>query len=89
MKVLGKVQDISHDGKLIIKSTIAPITGSLIFDNKKRCIGRIKRVFGPVNAPYITVEPADESTLLKMIGKQVYIEGVDKNAKGKRRHRRN
>jgi len=89
MRVLGKVQDISHDGKLIIRGTTTPATGSLIFDNKRRCIGKIRRIFGPVNAPYIIVEPADDTILLRAIGKQVYIKGVDNNGKGKRRHRRN
>lgn len=89
MKVLGTIQEIACDGKLIVRGEITPPSKAKVVDNRKRSLGRVRRVFGPVDSPYISVEPTGEISLIGLIGKQVYVEGVDDNGKGKRRHRRN
>jgi rRNA processing protein Gar1 len=89
MKVLGTVQEIACDGKMIVRGIIAPPPRSIVVDNRKRTLGRVRRVFGPVDTPYISIDITKENNLIGMIGKKVYIEGVDDNGKGKRRHRRN
>jgi len=88
MKVLGTVQEIACDGRMIVRGDGTPPPRARVVDNRKRPLGRVRRVFGPVSSPYISVETTDEINLMGMIGKQVYFEGVDDNGKGKRRHRR-
>ena len=85
MKLLGVVQDLSHDGRLIIKSKFAPMKGAVVRDNLKARVGRVVRVFGPVRSPYVAVEPEEEMKTLAILGREVYIEEGD-HGKGKRRN---
>ena len=89
MKVLGTIQEIACDGSMIVRGSMAPPNRSKVVDNRKRTLGRVRRVFGPVDTPYISIDTTGDISLIGMIGKKVYIEGVDDNGKGKRRHRRN
>jgi len=88
MKFLGSVQEVSFDGKLIVRGAFAPQTRARITDNRQKPVGRVVRVFGPVSSPYVTVEPVGELSLLSAVGKQVYVEEVEEYAKTKGRDRR-
>jgi RNA-binding protein len=88
MKLLGVVQDIGFDGKLIVRGSFAPGFRDRVVDNRSKPLGFVRRVFGPVDSPYIMVEPTGRSNLLAAVGKQVYVEEVGHYAKGKRRDRR-
>ncbi|WP_148285444.1 H/ACA ribonucleoprotein complex subunit GAR1 [Candidatus Methanomassiliicoccus intestinalis] len=89
MKFLGTVSKINYDGKLIVRGSFAPNPRDRIVDNRNKPVGQVGRVFGPVDSPYILVRPNGKGGMLSLIGKQVYIEEVTYNAKGKRRDRRN
>jgi len=88
MRLLGEVQEVTFDGKLIVRGVFAPQPRDRVMDNKKKPLGRVARVFGPVKAPYISVEVSGGSNLLSAIGKQVYIEGVEEHGKGDKRRGR-
>jgi len=85
MKFLGEVQEVAYDGKLIVKGVFAPQPRDAVLDNRKRPIGRVVRVFGPVAGPYVSVEVPGGQNLLSAVGKQVYIEGVEERGKGSKR----
>lgn len=89
MKFLGTVSKINYDGKLIVRGSFAPNPRDRIVDNRNKPVGQVGRVFGPVDSPYILVRPNGKGGMLSLIGKQVYIEEVTYNAKGKRRDQRN
>ena len=74
MRLLGVVQDLSHDGKLIVKARFAPRTRETVRDNVKAEIGRVAKVFGPVRAPYVAIEPRKELKTLAVLGKEVYVQ---------------
>ena len=82
MNYLGEVQEVTFDGKLIVKSVLAPRARDRVVDNRRRPIGRVVRVFGPVSGPYVSVEVSGEDSLLSAIGKKVYVEGVEERGKG-------
>jgi RNA-binding protein len=88
MKYLGEVQEVSFDGKLIVKGVCAPQPREKVTDNRRRPIGRVVRVFGPVAAPYVSVEVTGDHSLLAAVGKQVYVEGVEELGKGGKRRSR-
>ena len=88
MKVLGTVQEIAYDGKLIVRGAITPRPRARVVDNRKRVLGSVRRVFGPIDSPYISVETTGDHSLMSIIGKQVYVEGVEGHGKGKGRYRR-
>jgi rRNA processing protein Gar1 len=48
-------------------------------------VGVVRRVFGPVSCPYITVTPIEKSVLVNISGKKVYFERVTQHGKNKRR----
>ena len=85
MKLLGVVQDISHDGKLIVKARFAPRKNTIVQDNLKVNMGRVSRVFGPVRSPYVSIQPVKDMKTLAVLGKEVYVSEEGDHAKGKRR----
>lgn len=85
MRLLGVVQDISHDGKLIVKARFAPRIKEVVRDNLKSEVGRVSKVFGPVRAPYVAIEPRKDMKTLAVLGKEVYVQQERENGKGKRR----
>ena len=86
MRLLGVVQDISHDGKLIVKARFAPRIKEIVRDNLKGEIGRVSKVFGPVRSPYVAIEPRNEQRTLAVLGKEVYVQEEGDHGKGKRRN---
>jgi rRNA processing protein Gar1 len=84
LRLLGVVQDISHDGKLIVKARFAPKSGEIIRDNVKAEIGRVVKVFGPVRSPYVAIEPRNGQKTLAVLGKEVYVQEEREYGKGKR-----
>ncbi len=83
MQLLGNVQEVTVDGRLVVRATFTPKLKEAVFDNRKRPLGRIVRIFGPVGSPYVTVEPIGDAGLLSAVGRQVYIEGVENHGKQK------
>jgi len=85
VQLLGVVQDISHDGRLIVKARFAPNPRAIVRDNLKGEVGRISKVFGPVRSPYVAIEPRKELKTLAVLGKEVYVQQERENGKSKRR----
>lgn len=83
MQFLGNVQEVTVDGRLVVRATFTPKLKEAVFDNRKRPLGRIVRIFGPVDSPYVTVEPTGDTSLLTVAGRQVYIVGVENHGKQK------
>jgi len=83
MQFLGNVQEVTVDGKLVVRASFTPKLKEAVFDNRKRPLGRIVRIFGPVESPYVTVEPTGDTSLLSVTGKQVYIDGVENHGNQK------
>lgn len=73
MKKLGTVQDLSFRGDLLVRASFAPSPDARVLDARGRPLGHVKRVFGPVAAPYLAVKPVRE-TNLRLIGSPVYVE---------------
>ncbi|MBU0623584.1 MAG: Gar1/Naf1 family protein [Candidatus Thermoplasmatota archaeon] len=86
LRLLGVVQDISHDGKLIVKARFAPNLKEFVRDNLKGEVGRVSKIFGPVRSPYVAIEPRKELKTLAVLGKEVYVQQERENGKGKRRN---
>ena len=86
MDFLGVVEDVSHDGNIIVRGTATPEYGNIVYDSGRRKIGSVKRVFGPVGSPYISVTPADRSVLTDISGNKVYFEKGAQHGKNKRRN---
>ncbi len=56
---------------MIIKTTNLPRIGDDAVDENLKKIGRVLDVFGPVNAPYVTVRPSVENPT-RFINQPVY-----------------
>lgn len=84
MRLLGVVQDISHDGKLIVKARFAPEARQIVRDNLKGEVGRVTKVFGPVRSPYVAIDPRKDLKTLAVLGKEVYVQQEREHGKGKR-----
>ena len=63
MDYLGEVETVTHDGKIVVRAITAPEVNVGVFDSHERKIGTVKRVFGPVDSPYVTVAPTAKGDL--------------------------
>jgi rRNA processing protein Gar1 len=88
MDFLGKVKEVTADGRLIVQCPDTPEIGEPVFDADQNKVGIIKRVFGPVSGPYASIEPKAVATD-KMKGTYLYTRGGNKRGKDKGRCRRN
>jgi rRNA processing protein Gar1 len=88
MEILGKVKEITPDGRLIVQCPDTPEIGEPVFDADQNRIGVVKRVFGPVSGPYASVETKAVATD-RMKGTDLYTRGGNKRGKDKGRSRRN
>ncbi len=85
MEILGIVEEITCDGRMIVRCNELPDIGAAVFDRRQTRLGSVGRVFGPVDGPYASVTPEGGPA---KIGTETYYRGNKQNAKGKRRNRR-
>ncbi len=85
MEQLGIVEEITCDGRYIIRCTTVPEIGDLVFCKDEK-LGTISRIFGPVNDPYVSVNPFKGVSANK--GCMTFFKGRKHDGKGKRRNRR-
>jgi len=88
-KRLGVVENIAHDGNLLVRSDFAPARGTDVMDKRHRPLGRVVRVFGPVKEPFVTVRPVAPASL-SLVGADVFVgEGnhaEQEDRRGRRSH---
>lgn len=89
MELLGIVEDVIADGRAIVIGKSLPDINSTVFDQRERKVGKIKRIFGPVDEPYITVIVDDKETVQYLKNKPLYYTKGTQNGKNKGRNRRN
>lgn len=87
MDFLGKVKEKTADGRLIVQCSELPEIGDPVFDSKENKVGVVKRVFGPVSAPYASVETKDAEAIRTET--DLYTKRGNKHGKDKGRSRRN
>ncbi|MBR6203928.1 MAG: hypothetical protein IKQ60_02545 [Candidatus Methanomethylophilaceae archaeon] len=85
---LGRVEEITNDGRLIVTCEALPDIGDPVFDSDRNRIGTVKRVFGPVDAPYASVAPEKGPGTSDMKGTEIFYKERQQNGKNKRRNRR-
>jgi RNA-binding protein len=88
MDFLGKVKEVTPDGRLIVRCADLPEIGDVVFDERQNKIGTVKRVFGPVDGPYASVT-ASTAVTETILGTDLYTRGGNDIGKHKGRSRRN
>ena len=89
MDFLGIAGGSTDNGELIVVGTSdIPNIGDPVFDSKSNKIGTVKRIFGPVEKPFITVAVGDPAVLKGIGNKELFTTRRTQNAKDKRRNRR-
>ncbi len=82
MELLGTVAE-SDSKKMIVRGGSLPETGDSVFDSRKRKVGTVRRVFGPVDSPYVSVTLSGGYEA--PAGVEMYYSKETKYGKGKRR----
>jgi len=70
---LGTVETLTYGGNILVRAKFAPREGSLVCDKLGKRLGFVKRVFGPVKEPFVTVA-AREKAGLSCIGAEVFVD---------------
>src|SRR5207245_10697615 len=71
MRRLGVVENIAHDGTVLVRSEFAPSRGADVRDKRNRPLGRVIKVFGPVREPFAAVRPVGASAVCR-VGADVF-----------------
>ena len=87
MRRLGVVENIAHDGTVLIRSEFAPSRGADVLDKRNRTLGRVVKVFGSVREPFTAIRPVG-AVSLSVIGADVFVPEGDHADKEDRRGRR-
>ncbi len=75
MKRLGTVKNVMRDGSILLKITIAVKPGTIVYDARGESLGRVSRVFGPVEEPYMIMKHHSEgSETLNLLDSVVYFD---------------
>lgn len=75
MNIEGKIDKISHRGKIIARFPRAVSIGSEVIDNKSKKVGTVTWVFGPVDRPYVEINPVSKThTRFSSLGREIYTE---------------
>ncbi|MBS7648985.1 MAG: Gar1/Naf1 family protein [Candidatus Bathyarchaeia archaeon] len=83
MKKIGEVLHVGPGNRAIVKAEVLPKIGATVFDIKKKPIGIVHDIFGPVKSPYIEVEVKNQDPR-KIVNSPIYIMHKTKHLKGKR-----
>ncbi|MBI5000725.1 MAG: hypothetical protein HZB92_04260 [Euryarchaeota archaeon] len=70
---LGTVETLTYGGNILVRARFAPREGSVVCDRLGKRLGFVKRVFGPVKEPFVTVA-ARERAGLSCIGAEVFVD---------------
>jgi rRNA processing protein Gar1 len=75
MMTLGTVNEMAHNGLLIVRAERAPYRNAEVTDSRNRTVGRVVRIFGPVRKPFVSVQPVSRDTnyILSLMGHEVYL----------------
>lgn len=87
MELLGVADGITAEGHLLVPCAGVPDIGAAVFDGRRRRVGTVKRILGPVDAPYASVVP-DGTGAPGLKGVQLFFDGSGQDGKAKRRNRR-
>lgn len=83
MEFMGIVEGITSEGHALVKCESLPDIGSAVFDSDRRRVGTVKRILGPVDAPYASVSGDGIRPELK--GKKLFFNKSEKDGGYKRK----
>jgi len=90
MKFLGNSLHVANSGKLIARSDKTPSPGAIVYDSKKKKIGKVGYVFGPTKRPYISIrlfKSTNRNELAKNSGEKLFVSKPKSKKSRKRRMR--
>ncbi|HXQ91519.1 MAG TPA: Gar1/Naf1 family protein [Nitrososphaerales archaeon] len=72
MQEAGTVLHLARSGRLIVKASSPSREGTILVDDKGRRAGKVLELIGPVDAPYLSVQPFTER-IERIVGTKLYI----------------
>ena len=92
MKILGNSLHIANSGKLIARSNRTPSPGAIVYNSRKKKIGKINHVFGPTKNPYISIrlfKSIDKKEIENNAGEKLFVsKPKSKKRRMKPRHKK-
>ena len=73
MKKLGTVKNVIHDGTILLRASETPAPGTKVYDLRGAEVGKVARVFGPVNEPYVSLRPKARTDNIGLLGTTLYL----------------
>mgnify|MGYP000492269382 CR=1 FL=1 len=71
MEKVGYVLRISRSKRIIVKLEKEVREGDILYDDRGRKAGKVIEVFGPIRAPYASLQPLTDR-LRGLVGRKVY-----------------
>jgi rRNA processing protein Gar1 len=86
MRRLGRVIHITKRG-LVVRLEREPKLGEAIYDGKRRRVGQLSDLFGPVSSPYALVRPTGEiasGDLASLVGEELFTSEGRSHGRGRK-----
>nr|WP_233126324.1 Gar1/Naf1 family protein [Methanobrevibacter sp. 87.7] len=83
---------IANSGKLIARGKQTPVAGAIVFNSKKKKIGKVNTVFGPTKSPYISINlfrSTNRDNIMDNYGEKLFVSNNNKKSRKRRKSRRN
>ncbi|MEM3402185.1 MAG: H/ACA ribonucleoprotein complex subunit GAR1 [Candidatus Hadarchaeales archaeon] len=85
-QAFGRILHLSERG-IVAKCSSAPKLGEPVLDRRKKRIGNVADIFGPVHSPYILIKPASGLSAEEkkaLVNSDIYM-GEEKHGREKRK----
>lgn len=84
MEEIGEILHVLQGNRAIAKVKVTPKIGSTVYDRRRKPIGQIIDIFGPVKLPYVEIDVKGRSPQ-KIINSTIYILPKIKSIRGRDR----
>jgi rRNA processing protein Gar1 len=73
MKQIGRIENISNNSLVVVKTISVLNIGTKVFDNKNNAIGIVRETIGSVKEPYLIIRiTSNKVSQTDLIGKEIY-----------------
>lgn len=84
-ETLGTIEAVPDDTRFVVKAEIVPKLDADVYGSDNKKIGNVKRIFGPIDGPYVTVTHNGKNNE-DLLGKNVFINGECRDGKRKNKN---
>jgi len=77
LRYKGEITRVTDEGDMIGRFTHVPEMGTAVLDKRKRTIGKVTWIFGPVERPFVEIKTNNDSRKrVSILNEPIYVEEI-------------